>query len=91
MSQTILDKMHLVESTMFDKGQEMRTYLLSFLQQTGSSTTNELIRNAPKKEDECFDKKRARVVAVLLALEDQKLISKEVSKEKRSIVWSLAQ
>ena len=76
---------------MFDKGQEMRTYLLSFLRETGPSTTDQLIRNAPKKEDECFDKKRARVVAVLLALEDQKLIAKEISKERRSIIWSLAQ
>lgn len=76
---------------MFDKSQEMRTYLLSFLQKTGPSTTDELIRNAPKKEDECFDKKRARVVAVLLALEDQKLIAKEISEERRSLIWSLAQ
>lgn len=83
--------MHLAEYNMFDKNQEIRTYLLSFLQQTGPSTTNELIRYAPKKEDDCFDKKRARVVAVLLALEDQKLISKEITKEKRAIVWSLAE
>ena len=64
----------------------MRNRLLSFLKEVGSSTTIELIQNAPLGGDECIDKTKARVIALLLALEDQKLIAKTLSKEKKGVI-----
>jgi hypothetical protein len=73
------------------KREEIRNYLLSFLKEVGPSTTAELIENVPLGAGECIDKTRAQVMALLLSLEDQKCISKTLSKEKKGIVWSLVE
>lgn len=66
---------------------EIRSYILSFLKQNGASTTARVIQNAPLGGDDCIDKTKARVVALLLALEEQKLVKKAISKQMKALVW----
>ncbi len=69
--------------------QKIREYILLTLKEQGPTTTAELLENVPVADGDCSDKAKARVMAVLLALEDAKLIQKTISKGKKSLLWAI--
>ncbi|UCE09679.1 MAG: DUF4386 domain-containing protein [Candidatus Thorarchaeota archaeon] len=59
--------------------------VVRILERLGEATTSEIIHEASKESDECKD----RVPKNLIALENERVIAKRLSKEKKGYVWSL--
>lgn len=74
---------------MLMRQEQIRGYLLSFLKKAGPSTTAEIIQHAPTEGEDCDDRTRARIMSLLLTLEDEKIVEKAISSEKNALVWSL--
>jgi len=59
--------------------------VIRILKDLGEATTNEIIAEASKESDECKD----RVPSNLIVLENEKVVAKRFSKEKKGYVWTL--
>ncbi len=59
--------------------------IISILKEISEATTSEIVELAMKEDKDCKD----RIPGALVALRENNLIKRRLSKEKRAVIWSM--